>query len=72
MTCIIHRYVETGTQGNINAHTVKNLNIKLPTSKEQDLISSFFNYLDYQIENLNKKIKEYKKFKRYLLQKMFI
>ena len=68
----IHKYIETGTQGNLNSKIIKNIKIKLPSLEEQNYYSNFFNIFDYKIQTLNTKIKQYKTFKKYLLQNMFI
>ena len=68
----IHRFIETGTQGNINSNTVKNINIKLPPLEEQLKISNFFDLLDLKLNKIKNKIEIYKNFKSYLIQNMFI
>ena len=68
----IHKYIETGTQGNLNSKIIKNIKIKLPSLEEQNYYSNLFNIFDYKIQTLNTKIKQYKTFKKYLLQNMFI
>ena len=68
----IHKYIETGTQGNLNSKIIKNIKIKLPSLEEKNYYSNLFNIFDYKIQTLNTKIKQYKTFKKYLLQNMFI
>lgn len=68
----IHRFIETGTQGNINSNTVKNINIKLPPLEEQLKISNFFDLLDLKLNKIKNKIEIYRNFKSYLIQNMFI
>lgn len=68
----IHKYIETGTQGNLNSKIVQNLEIKLPSLKEQNYYSIFFNNLDYKTEVIQKSIDELREYKKGLLQKMFI
>lgn len=69
---IIHRFIETGTQGNLNAQTVKNLKIELPCLKEQDKIANFLSSLDSKIELVSTQIDNTKAFKKGLLQQMFV
>ena len=68
----IYKFVETGTQGNINAQIVKNLDINLPYIEEQQKIASFLSAIDVQIEGVSKKIEQTKLFKKGLLQQMFV
>lgn len=68
----IHKFIETGTQGNLNSKIIKDMNIKLPSANEQKFYANFFNKLDYEIDLLKNKISKYKNFKKYLLQNMFI
>ena len=68
----IHKYIETGTQGNLNAKIVQNIDIKLPSLEEQIYYSDLFNILDYKIEVAKKEINKIKEFKKGLLQQMFI
>lgn len=68
----IHKFIETGTQGNLNSKIIQNIEIKLPSLNEQNLYSNFFNELDQQIKNKDDQINKYNKFKKGLLQKMFI
>jgi len=68
----IHRYIETGTQGNLNAQTVKSLKVILPSLKEQIKIASFLSVIDSKIEQTNKQLEKTKEFKKALLQQMFV
>ena len=68
----IHKFIETGTQGNLNSKIVNNIKIKLPSTEEQLFYSTLFNKFDESIEIKEKQINELKKFKKGLLQKMFI
>lgn len=67
----IHRFIETGTQGNLNAKTVRNLVIKLPSMQEQSKISNYLSSIDIKIEQINKALIINNKFKKGLLQQMF-
>ena len=69
---IIHRFIETGTQGNLNAQTVKNLKLELPCLKEQEKIANFLSSIDKKIELVNTQIENTKAFKKGLLQQMFV
>lgn len=51
----IHKYIETGTQGNLNSKIVQNFTIKIPTLNEQKRISNFLSLVDRKIELLEKK-----------------
>ncbi|WP_303235239.1 restriction endonuclease subunit S [Methanosphaera cuniculi] len=45
----IHKYIETGTQGNINAKTLKKFKIKIPSKEEQEKIGDFLSEIDKKI-----------------------
>ncbi|MCD7782232.1 MAG: restriction endonuclease subunit S, partial [Methanosphaera sp.] len=45
----LHKLIETGTQGNLNAKLVKNIKIPYPTHEEQDKIASFLSLIDEKI-----------------------
>ena len=68
----IHRFIETGTQGNLNAQTVKKLKIKLPTLEEQKKIANFLATIDKRIESVSNQLEKTKEFKKGLLQQMFV
>ena len=68
----IHKYIETGTQGNLNSKIVQNIEIKLPSLEEQIYYSNLFNKLDNKIGVAEKEIDKIKEFKKGLLQRMFI
>ncbi|OCL82669.1 EcoKI restriction-modification system protein HsdS [Arcobacter porcinus] len=68
----IHRFIETGTQGNLNAQTVKSLNINLPCFEEQTKIADFLSSIDSKIEQVQKQLNFTKEFKKALLQQMFV
>ena len=54
-------------------HTIKNLEIMLPTSKEeQTAIGNFFRQLDDTIALHQREVEKYKKIKQAYLEKMFI
>lgn len=68
----IHRYVETGTQGNLNAKLLKSFEILLPSLEEQEMIVNMLSLADEKIENLEKEISKMNEFKKGLLQQMFV
>ena len=68
----IHRFIETGTQGNLNAQTVKSLIINFPSFKEQQKIANFLSAIDEKISLTNIQIDNTKAFKKGLLQQMFV
>lgn len=67
----LHRYIETGTQGNLNAKLIKNFKIKIPSKEEQRKIADFLSLIDTYIEINKEKVIQVKQFKKGLLQKMF-
>lgn len=68
----IYKFIETGTQGNINAQIVKNIPVPVPSLREQKRISVFLADLDDRIDLMNVEINQANKFKIGLFQKMFI
>jgi type I restriction enzyme, S subunit len=68
----LDKFIETGTQGNLNAQTVKAFRISLPTLAEQIKIASFLALIDSNIEEVDKKLEKLKDFKKALLQQMFV
>ena len=68
----IHRYVETGTQGNLNAKLLKSFEILSPSLEEQEMIVNMLSLADEKIENLEKEISKMNEFKKGLLQQMFV
>jgi type I restriction enzyme S subunit len=67
----IHKYIETGTQGNLNAKLLKSFEILLPSLKEQEKIANFLTSVDNKIELLERKYQSYVDFKKYLMQQIF-
>ncbi|MBO1198386.1 restriction endonuclease subunit S [Staphylococcus simiae] len=70
-TGILEKLVGTGTQSNLSASTMKNMNVNLPEFNEMVKICNFFSKLDDFIEKQSAKIKLLKERKKGLLQKMF-
>lgn len=66
----VHTYVETGTQGNLNAQTVRNLKIKLPSLAEQQKIAEVLSLADDEINLLKNELEELKLQKKALMQKL--
>jgi len=67
-----NRLISTGTQANLNAQKVRDLEIMIPSLEEQDKIGTFFNRIDHTIDLHQKKISHIQDLKKALLQKMFI
>jgi len=68
----VYRFIETGTQGNLNAQIVKNLDIPIPSLSEQEKIAFFLTSLDDIINSTGQKITALEKWKKGLMQKMFV
>jgi type I restriction enzyme S subunit len=68
----IAQFITTGTQGNLNAQSVKNFNISIPSSSEQIKIASFLSQIDEKIEIEKQLLIQYENQKKYLLQNMFV
>ncbi|SMM99045.1 Type I restriction-modification system, specificity subunit S [uncultured Candidatus Thioglobus sp.] len=68
----IHKFVETGTQGNLNAQIVKSLILNIPLLQEQTKIANFLSSIDSKTEQIGKQLDNSKQFKKALLQQMFV
>lgn len=68
----IYKYIETGTQGNLNAKLLKSFEILLPSLGEQEMIVNVLSIVDEKIENSKKEIEKINEFKKGLLQQMFV
>ena len=69
----VHKFIETGTQGNLNKNILYNFIIKIPNSiEEQEKIASFLSLIDKKIDLTQKQIDLMEKFKKGLLQQMFV
>ena len=68
----IHKFIETGTQGNLNAQTVKSLILNIPSMPEQQKIADFLTSIDNKIEQVSSQLAQAKAFKKGLLQQMFV
>ena len=68
----VAKFITTGTQGNLNAETVKGFEIPIPSLTEQNKITSFLSSIDQKIQTEKVILKQLEKQKKYLLQQMFI
>ncbi len=68
----VAKFITTGTQGNLNAQTVKGFEIDFPCLKEQVLIANFLTALDVKIDLVNKQLEKTKEWKKGLLQQLFV
>jgi type I restriction enzyme S subunit len=68
----IAQFITTGTQGNLNAQSVKKFKIKLPSLPEQQKIANVLSSIDAKIESSNQQINQTQSFKKGLLQQMFV
>ena len=68
----IHKFIETGTQGNLNAQTVKSLILNIPSYEEQTKIANVLSSIDTKIKQMNQQLDKSKEFKKALLQQMFV
>lgn len=66
------KLISTGTQSNLNAEKVKNLNVFMPKLEEMKKINSFFRSLEKKLNLETKRINKLKQFKQAMLHKMFI
>lgn len=66
----ISKFIETGTQGNLNAQIVKNFKINIPSILEQQKIAKIFSIADKEIDLLNNELKDLKDQKTLLIQKL--
>lgn len=67
---IISKYIETGTQGNINAQTVKKIEIPLVPTGQQMAIVNILSGCDREIELLKSKKSQIEQQKKFLLKKL--
>jgi len=68
----IAQFVTTGTQGNLNAQSVKGFEIQIPCLKEQTKIANFLSTIDDKINHCQSQIVNTEVWKKGLLQQMFI
>ena len=67
-----NRWISQGTQRNLNAAKIRNLNIKLPSVAEQQKIGEFFKQLDDLIAKNERELELLQETKKGFLQKMFV
>ena len=68
----ITQFITIGTQSNLNAHSVKNFELPIPTLTEQTKIAEFLIAIDTKIDQVKKQIHNTQTFKKGLLQKLFV
>lgn len=68
----VHRFIETGTQGNLNAQIVKHIAIPLPSLPEQQKIAGFLNSVDKVLESKQQQITQAEQWKKGLMQGLFV
>ncbi|MDZ5253771.1 restriction endonuclease subunit S [Clostridium sp. LIBA-8841] len=68
---IIETYIQGG-QGNLSAAIIKELSFNFPCLVEQNRIAKFLSNIDNIIEKENQKLEELRKWKKGLLQQMFV
>jgi type I restriction enzyme S subunit len=66
------RNVEGGVREYLFYENFSNIKISLPSPKEQEKIAKFLTAIDHKIEALSRQIDQTEKFKKGLLQKMFV
>jgi len=66
------KFITTGTQGNVNAMTVKGFQIQVPCILEQSKIATFLSSLDTKIAQTSLQIEKLQLWKKGLLQQMFV
>lgn len=67
----IAQFITTGTQGNLNAQSVKNFELKIPSLAEQIKISNFLSSIDEKIKSVQMQIDKANIWKIGLMQKIF-
>ena len=68
---ITGKYLQGG-QGNLSAEIVKSLTVPIPCKEEQEKIADFLTAIDQKIEAVAQLIDRTERFKKGLLQKMFV
>lgn len=67
----IAQFITTGTQGNLNAQSVKNFVLKIPSISEQSTIANFLSAIDEKLNQTQMQIQKTEVWKKGLLQQMF-
>jgi type I restriction enzyme S subunit len=68
----ITQFITTGTQGNLNAQSVKGFILAIPSLSEQTKIANFLSAIDDKINHCQVQIEKMEVWKKGLLQKMFV
>lgn len=68
----IETFIEKGTQGNLNANIVKNINVPYPDILEQKKIASCISSIECKVEKEQEKLNLLNEYKKGLLQQMFV
>ncbi|SHG25785.1 type I restriction enzyme, S subunit [Flavobacterium micromati] len=68
----IAQFITTGTQGNLNAHSVKGFLIQIPSLPEQTKIANFLTAIDEKINHCQGQIEKATIWKKGLLQQLFV
>ena len=68
----VSKFITTGTQGNVNAQSVKAFEIHLPTLPEQTKIANFLSAIDEKISHCQVRITKMEQYKKGLLQQLFV
>lgn len=68
---IVSKFLQGG-QGNLSANIIKGLKYKLPSIEEQKTIADFLSAIDVKIEKVAEALEATAKFKKGLLQQMFV
>lgn len=66
------KFITTGTQGNLNAQSVKGFEIQLPSISEQNKIAKFLSNIDEKIKAIEMQIEKTEDYRKGLVQKLFI
>lgn len=64
------KYVGEGTQKNLNAQTVKNFIIKVPSLMEQENIADVLKSMDEELEKLKLKLRKLNEIKQGMMQEL--
>lgn len=67
-----YQYGQPGSQVNLNSEIVSSELIDLPTPPEQQKIAIFLKGIDNKTDLINQQLEKTKKFKKGLLQQMFV
>lgn len=67
-----NRLIATGTQGNLNATEINNVNIQIPYEYEQKKVGKFFSKIDIIIESQTDNLDKLIKLKKGYLNRLFI